>query len=165
MKYLLPIILLLSSSFALADSRREHMRDLDEDLERLTRQARSIVGETADGERVAAHLRGLEAHLQQTRREICGDCANDLPPSNFRKAADRCVDAARVTSALSANEYDTLMREELPRLHERLHRLTRERFLFEPRTVYERPRLLREYYDQVRVAIDRARPVCGAHTP
>lgn len=161
MKHTVLTILLLASAAALADTSRAHIKALDEDLHRLTRQLQAIDARQ-DGQGVAAHLQGLETHLQSTRREICGDCASDdVTTSEFGRKADACGGAVRVTSAMPADEYAALMHRELPRLHDKLYRLKRERYLFEPRTVHERPRLLREYYDLVRSTIDATQPKCS----
>jgi hypothetical protein len=162
MKYISLTVLLLVCSTSLADTSRAHMKALDEDLRRLTQQLASIDGQPP-GMRVAEHLQELEAHLQRTRREICGDCASDdVARSAFGREAAACGDATGVGSAMTRDEYAALMRRELPQLHDSLHRLTRERFLFEPRTVHERQRLLRQYYDRVLRTIDAAGPSCGS---
>jgi hypothetical protein len=169
MKMVLFILLIVVPTIGLADPRREHMRTLHAELEQITQQLKSLgndSGVPGVEAQAADHLRAMESHLRHTRREVCGDCSVNAPPSSlFTCVEGKCVDGGAVTTALVTGDYVIYMRGEMPALHRQIHRLTRPLPLFGPRTPYERPRLLREYYDLVRAAIDHAQPTCTPNSP
>ena len=159
MRTLTLAVLGLISSVAFADATRQHVQQLHLDLVEITSELERLADTPSEGNAARAmssHLDRMESHLKLVRTEICGLCeTTSLPASGVEQAQTRCA-GYDVRPSLSLREYESLMRRETHWMHDRLLRMTTERSMF------ERQRLLRQYYDRVLRTIDAAGPSCAS---
>jgi hypothetical protein len=127
---------------------RTDLKALREDVHRMQQDLDAI----AVAGTVATNLARMESHLHLVRARVCESCR----PSVYDEVEADCGEGHVVTSALSPERYEALMRDATQWMRDRLARMSHER------SPYERERLGYQYYNAIRDFIAGAEPACRA---
>ena len=95
--------------------------------------------------------------LHLVRAQACASCIpGQLAPSVYYDIEADCGEPAVVTSSLSPDRCEELMRKNTQWMRDRLARMAQEK------SPYERKRLVCQYYNTMREFIESAKPICLA---